>query len=145
MFFRKNTAILAALALTAPFTIAQDDCDSEDIIEVAGSWTDNYGSDHEIDNETWVSGGFGYSSTYWVGEFDNDANYVVAQNDSENDWNADKWSRFDWTEADADGTWYYCQTAYDAETMDDALNTPAADSGDLDSGCGGFPWSSMSN
>ena len=77
-----------------------------------------------------------------VTQFDNDANYIVGQNDSVNSYAPDKWSRYDWT-VDAEGTLWYCNTAYDAETEEDALAASADASDPATSGCGTFPWSSL--
>ena len=75
--------------------------------------------------------------------FDNDANYLIGQNDAVASYAPEKWSRYDWT-VDGDGTLWYCNTAYDAETEADALATPAADATDpAAGGCGTFAWSSL--
>ena len=67
---------------------------------------------------------------------------LVAQNDSGNEWSADLWSRFDWTENEA-GLWY-CQTAYGAESEEAAMMTEAPDATDpANSGCGSFSWSKL--
>ena len=51
-------------------------------------------------------------------------------------------SRFDWTLAGA--TLWYCQTAYAAPTLAEALATAPADASDPEAGgCGGAPWSRL--
>ena len=111
-------------------------------IEIAGSWLDNYGGDHVITDDAWVS--FGGSSTVHLTFHDNDMNYTVGQNDAANTYNPELWSRFDWT-VDASGQLWVCQAAYDAADEAAALSAPPADPLDpATTGCGGFPWSSLS-
>ena len=104
-------------------------------IAVAGTWSDNWGGEHTITNDAWVSGG----SSFALSAYDNDLGYAIAQNGSENAWSPNLWSRFDW--GWQDGELLYCQTAYDAATEADALATPAADLTNPAGGCNGFSWS----
>ena len=111
-----------------------------DDLEIAGTWTDSWGGGHTITNELWDQG---YAS-FQITQYDNDAMYVIARNDSANKWNPDQWSRFDWAWDGTGGLWY-CQSAYDAASEADALATPAADPADpATGGCGGFSWTGMS-
>ena len=115
------------------------DTDTDTDIEIAGSWADGWGGTQEISSETWTSG----DAVFHISQFDNDADYAIAQNDAANEWNPDLWSRFDWT-WHTDGVLYYCQTAYAAASETDALATAAADASDpTTTGCGGFSWTSM--
>lgn len=118
-------------------------CD-DGALDIAGSYTDAFGTDHDIDETTWSqSGATGYSSTYDVVSFDNDAQYLVAQNGPENAYSADLWSRFDWVRAD--GVLYYCQTNFGAESQDAAEATARGDDSDpAAAGCGGFAWTALS-
>ena len=107
-------------------------------LSIQGEYVDNYGADHEISNELWVSGSSMFAITY----LSNEEQMLVAQNDSDNAWSADLWSRFDWTENE-DGLWY-CQTAYGAESEEAAMNTEAPDAADpAMGGCGSFSWSKL--
>lgn len=83
--------------------------------------------------------------THTLERYDNAAQYLVAQNAPDDDFNPDKWSRFDWTWGE-DGTLYWCQSAFGADTADDAEGVETADRTDpATSGCGGsFPWSAFS-
>jgi hypothetical protein len=118
-------------------------CD-DGALDIAGAYTDAFGTDHDIDEATWSqSTGTGYASTYAVASFDNGAQYLVAQNGDENGYGAGAWSRFDW--ARADGALYYCQTAFDAPTEQDAEGAARGDDSDPASvGCGGFAWTALS-
>jgi hypothetical protein len=106
-------------------------------LAINGSWVDDYAYSHVIAQTTWTNG----DSVFHVSQFDNQAEYLVAQNDAANAWNPDLWSRFDWT-WDVDQL-YYCQIAYDAASESDALAATGADRADLATGCGGFSWSQL--
>ena len=107
-------------------------------LEIQGQYIDNYETSHEITESTWTMG----DSVYLISQFSNDTKMVIAQNDSANEWNAELWSRFDWTE-NSDGLWY-CQSAYDAASEEAAMNTAAADTTDpANGGCNSFEWTKM--
>ena len=117
------------------------DADADADVEIAGTWADNFGGDHEVSNLAWTS--YGGTSLVALTQFDNEENWAVGQNDSELSYSPDKWSRFDWT-TDANGSLWFCTTAYDAETESDALDAAAPDETDPGtSGCGSFPWSRL--
>ena len=112
--------------------------DAESGLSFQGQYADEYGTAHEITETTWTAG----DSSYQITQFSNETQMIIAQNDSGNEYNPDMWSRFDWAEND-DGLWI-CQTAFNAESGEDALNTAAPDSGDpATSGCGTFKWTKM--
>jgi len=131
----------------ALFALALVACGGTEDLEIAGSYVDDFGGMHDITNESWTQmydgGDTGMDSTsmFAITQYDNEMSYLVAQNDSANAFEPDKWSRFDWTGSGSDV--YYCQTAYDADTEEDAAATPAADSDDLLTGCNNFPWTKM--
>ena len=107
-------------------------------LEIAGKYIDNYKSSHVISSFEWIN----ESLVYNISQYDNEQGFIIAQNDNGNEWNPKKWSRFDYTEKD--GVLYYCQTAYDAETEEAALATPAPDKTDpATSGCGSSPWTEL--
>lgn len=114
-----------------------------DPIAVLGSWVDDYGYGHDIDNHVWFDFG-----TYEVQRFSNAERWVVAQNGPDA-FGAGLWSRFDWT-TDLTGANWYCQTVYDAPTLAAALVPARADDTDPTSaGCGGvypggFAWTRLS-
>ena len=113
----------------------------EDDLAIAGSWTDGFGGDHVITNETWSS--YGGSSVFNISKYDNDTYLVLAQNDASNEYFPELWSRFDWT-TDSMGQLWYCQTAYDAESEEAATNATPPDATDpATGGCSGFSWSSL--
>jgi hypothetical protein len=109
---------------------------SGEALEIVGTYVDNFDSDHEITSATWTNFG-----VYNISQFDNEARYVIAQNDESNGSFPCLWSRFDWTLDGED--LYYCQSAYNAESEEAALEAEPADPEDLDKGCGGFEWSQL--
>jgi hypothetical protein len=108
-------------------------------VAIAGTWSDQWGSNHSINNVAWTMGAGESSSRFTFVTVENDSGFAIAQNDLENEFSAGKWSRFDWTWSGAN--LYFCQTAFDAETREAAEAVPAADPTDpVNSGCGGFGW-----
>jgi hypothetical protein len=108
-----------------------------------GSYTDAWGTAHEISAASWTQTYPGSAPmVFHVAQFDNAAGWVVAQNDAANEFSAGLWSRFDWLR-DGDALWY-CQSAYDAASEEAAVAAPAADRADpASSGCGGFGWTNL--
>ena len=114
-----------------------EDTAPPETLDLIGTYTDSWGGTQTVTDDTWSTGS---GSLYHISQFDNDAGSIVAQNDSGNSYNPDLFSKFEWT-MDNDGL-YYCQSAYNAATEEDAMNA-AADATDLTTGCGGFGWSSL--
>lgn len=109
-----------------------------DPIELQGAWDDNFGGAHDIDSRRWLN----YSDTVVV-TFDNVEEYAIAFNGPDA-FVPNSWSRFDWTFDN--GSYWYCQTAYDAASYEDALATPRSDDSDpANGGCGdfGFSWTQL--
>jgi len=102
--------------------------------EIAGSYTDEYGSMHTIGAQAWNLD----TSVFHVLAVDNDTDHLIARNDAANDFSPDLYSRFDWHVEGQDI--HYCQTSYDAASQEAAEATEPADGADLLMGCSGFPW-----
>ncbi|MEZ4236042.1 MAG: hypothetical protein R3F59_07755 [Myxococcota bacterium] len=112
-------------------------------LEIVGSYTDAFGTTHDIDEDAWVQTYPGYDPLrFEVAWWDNAEGRLVAHNDPANAYAGDLWSAFDWTWT-ADDHLYYCQSAFDADSEDAAGAAPAADADDLDAGCGGFAWTDL--
>jgi hypothetical protein len=104
---------------------------------IVGTYTDGFATQN-IAAATWRMG----SSNFHLSQVDNVDSFAIAQNDCANAYFPGEWSRFDWTYDAAHSLWY-CQTAYNAESARQALQTPAANAQNLDTGCSGFPWSKL--
>ena len=101
-------------------------------ISIEGEWIDEWNSSQVIDSDSWNSN--------TITHYDNDEMWAVAENGADS-WNPGFWSKYDWTWNSEE--LYYCQSTFAAETEADALSADSANATDLDTGCGGFPWSQM--
>ncbi len=109
---------------------------------VQGTWTDNFGTTHVIDEQTWFQEVPGVFESSWeILRYSALDEVLIARNDPANPFAGGLYSRFDLTSQG--GVLYYCQTAYAAPTEWDARVTPPADASDLSAGCAGFSWSSL--
>ncbi|HEY6727338.1 MAG TPA: hypothetical protein VI197_25060 [Polyangiaceae bacterium] len=121
-------------------------------IELIGSYEDDFGGAHTITSSAWQSG----SSSFHLLEFSNGEGWAITQNDCANAYFPGLYSRFDWVAveggqggaagaggAGADAATYYCQTGYNLDSAEAALELEPADSADLTEGCNGFPWSKI--
>lgn len=120
--------------------LASAGCETSDgpdgTLEIVGDYVDQWGNAVEITSQSITLAGMG---RYNVAEFDNNANWVVAENDAANEYFPGMWSRFDWTEHGGD--LYLCQIAYADESLEAAKDTEAPDATDpASAGCGGFGW-----
>jgi hypothetical protein len=131
---RVLTALLLATVATG--------CNSAPV-EIVGTWVDDFGTTHVIDELAWEMTGDGWSSLFHVESVFDDEAFLVARNDSANDYSPDLYSRFDWT-TDEDGELWVCQSVFDAETAAAAEGAAAPDATDpATGGCGTFPWSHL--
>ncbi len=105
-------------------------------IEIAEEYDTNFGGFVRV---TADSIGFNwYREDVTITAYDNDGDWIIGQNSSDDPWNPDLWSRFDYSVTDNGILW--CQTVFGAESEQAALDTPASDASDADAGCGGFSW-----
>ena len=116
--------------------------------EIAAAYVDNFAGFHSVGGEAWLSFGSGHQLIFHICSVDNVNDFLIAQNSAGNDFNPQKYSRFEWF--GKDGQLFYCQQVFDAATPADAADfnlTPAADSSDAnDKGCGQngqSPWSQL--
>lgn len=111
-------------------------------LEIIGRYMDDFDTSHVITETEWTSRSSHGTTVSHISQYDNEQDFIIAKNDSEKSWNPDKWSRFDYIVKNGDI--YYCQTAYDKETEEEALATQAADKTDPESsGCGGYAWTKL--
>jgi len=115
-------------------------------LAIVGNYTDDFGDSHAISSDQWLqSFSSGDTLTFAIELYDNHEQFIVAENGDDDLYNAGLFSRFDWT-WDADSILYYCQSAFDAETADDAEATARPDDSDpASAGCGvsSFAWTSL--
>jgi hypothetical protein len=104
---------------------------------IAGSYNDGYQNQY-ISEGIWRID----TSVFHITVLNNAQEFLIASNDSNNDYFPGKWSRFDWTR-DASGGLYYCQTAYGAESEQAAQDTTRPNPQDLAEGCGNFAWTKL--
>lgn len=110
-------------------------------LEIAGTWEDDFGTTHEIDSTAVkTSSEFGSSSIYLT-QIDESAQWAIGLNAQENGFNPCLYSRFEWHWEASE--LYVCQSVFMAGSETAAENAPMADSGDLDGGCGSFSWSKL--
>jgi hypothetical protein len=106
-------------------------------LEIAGTYTTEWGQTITVSATEWKDESEAGTFTYTIASYDNEKNYLVAQDNGD-----DKWDRFEWTLSS--DTLHYCQTIFDAETEADAdVAESLADVDDINEGCGGFSWSSL--
>jgi hypothetical protein len=135
--------LLCVLVCAGCEDAGDDTSPTNDVLAIAGSYTDQWGVDHTIDEVSWVQVAPYGSSSYAVLSFDNAIRSVIAQNASTNAYDADLFSRFDWVEG-MHGDLFFCQTAWAAASEDAAEATPRSDDTDPETtGCGGFPWTNL--
>jgi hypothetical protein len=120
-------------------TDADTDTDTDtDGIEIAGTYVDEWGSTHAIDDVAWTIQYAAYpADTFTFTAVHDDLDYAIAQNGADNAFSPDLYSRFDWIDDGAD-VWY-CQSAFDAPDPASA-EAASADPADLSGGCGTFAW-----
>jgi hypothetical protein len=141
----RHALIAVALSLALPACSTTEDGGSsagDQELSIEGEWLDQYMTTHMVDENTWeTSDDYGASALYLIEFIDEEGEYVVAQNDSGNEYYAGLYSRFDWM-WDGDAL-FYCQTAFDAESADAADSASGSDRGDPATGCSGFSWTHM--
>jgi hypothetical protein len=116
-----------------------------DALDITGDYLDGYGGSHWIDNDVWIQTMAGSLLAFDIEVVDNGGQFAIGHNDAANAFSPDLYSRFDWVVVD--DALFYCQTAYDAESVAAAAAVARADDSDpANSGCGGaFPWTSMAS
>lgn len=115
---------------------ADDDTGADEAPDIVGTYTDEYGDTHVIDAMTWTNA----AGVFHIDQWDDDAYWLVAQNDEANMYSPGLWSRFDWAMSGDD--LYYCQSVFDGATVEAAL-AGSANGDDLVMGCGGFAWTNL--
>jgi hypothetical protein len=141
-FPRSPRALLLALLLPLALLLAACGDDDPAPLEITGTYADNFGSTHVIDSATWTTSGFGSTSVYQVRFYSNAGDVLVARNGASNTFNPGLYSGFSWTRF-GNGL-YYCQSPFNAASVDDANAATAPDrTNPATSGCGGSSWTNL--
>jgi hypothetical protein len=117
-----------------------DDSAGPEALAVYGLWDDTAGF-HSVNDHAWLMWSSWGTSRFDISQSDAAGGWLSAQNAASNDYYPSLWSKFEWFETG--GQLYYCQVAYDAADESTALSATSADQGDVNSGCGGFAWSTL--
>lgn len=107
-----------------------------------GKFTDDYGSSYLITRKVWMQG---EKAKYHLLQYNKDGNYFIARNDEANPSDGGLYTRIDiiyFTNMEP-WHWGYCYTIYKANTIEEAIQTAAADRVNPRKGCNGFPFSRM--
>ena len=109
---------------------------------IEGHFEDDYGIQYRITSTEWTQFP---SSIYHIVEWNDEEHYVLAQNDSLNSSGANLWTRIDWMTLEnmAPFEWAFCLSAYEAESLEAARNSPSADRTIPKTGCAGYPFSRL--
>ena len=112
-----------------------------DQIEVAGMFVSNFEGVEVIDDMIWD---FGYGTTNLL-EFNNATNEVFTQSPDDAEFYPGLFGRIVWTQPEADGSFYYCTTDFDHESLEAVKKEPTQADASMPSigGCGGFPWTRL--
>lgn len=107
-----------------------------------GGFEDDYGIHYTITADAWLQHPRArYHAVRWNVEDE----YLVARNDSANQYDGGKWTRIDWVRLPgmAPYEWAFCLSAYDATTREAAEAVTVAQRATPRTGCNGHPFSRM--
>lgn len=134
----KRTGLLS-ICLFALLAACGEEKKEQDPLEIIGTYEDGFGYTHLITATTWDQGDMGI---FHITRYDNEKDFLIAQNDAVKSYNPGKWSRIDWVWQAND--LYICQIAYDKETATAAEAETGADPTDPEQGgCNNYPWSKL--
>ena len=106
-------------------------------LEIVGEFHDDFG-DWIFTDTTWELR-YEDASRYAIESYSNEQDYLIALADEDNLYDAGLYQKLMWIES-GDSLYTCTATAGGVETSDEAREA-TADESDLESGCGGFPWS----
>lgn len=109
---------------------------------VLGSFADDYGGRFTITPSEFTQLPRG---RFHIVQWNRNAQFFLAQNDSRNRSDPSRWTRIDYVPLSgmAPFTWAFCFSAWNAPTRSDALAAPAANRAVPRTGCNGFPFTRM--
>lgn len=106
---------------------------NDNSLMLVGTWEDVFGDVHVVTESTWQNP----TGLFHIAEYQNSLGRIVARNDAENPFNANKYSVFEWLTRDAQQ--FFCQSGLEANSLEDA-RLIEANRDDLETGCRGQGW-----
>ncbi len=109
---------------------------------VVGTFEDDHGGRHTVSTTEWWQGS---RTRYHIVMWDTAQRFLIAQNDTANQFDAGKWTRIDWVPLVGmePYKWAFCFSAYNAPTRSAAEETTIARPEAPEVGCNGYPFSRM--
>ena len=107
-----------------------------------GDFEDDYEIQYSINDSTFI---LQPDAIYHIDKWELEQQYLIAQNDSSNEYDTGLWSRIDWIQlADMEPySWAFCLSVYNASTADEAELSAKVNPETPRTGCNGFPFSRM--
>ena len=133
---------LALLCTLAALAGCGDPHREQGPLEIIGTYTDEFGGDHQITASTWTS--FGGTSVIHILFYDNVSEYLIGRNDDVLSFDPGRYARQDWIRSN--GNLYYCSTVFDGISVDAALAGRVDRVNPAAGGCDAthnFPWTRL--
>ncbi len=111
-------------------------------ISIKGSWTDNWNTDHTIENAVWESKSSYGTSVYTIHYYSNNESYLIYQNPEDASYNPSKYGRRVWHKIN-ENKFAYCEDIYGKDTYNKVFNSTAVKPvyvSETETNCGGFTW-----
>jgi hypothetical protein len=130
-----------AIFITACFSVHKTSAQKMPVW-ITGRFTDDYGSRYTINDSLFIMDS---SIRYHVLEWNEQGQYILAQNDLSNKTDKGLFTRIDYMRFNGmePFTWGYCFTIFNAPDRQAALQKAAADRANPRKGCNGYPFSRM--
>ena len=130
--------LLALVALFISCTATKKDAPSY----MMGSFQDDYGNNFEISDSLFFQKP---GSRYHVLKWNVDEQYLLAQNDVDNPYDINLFTRIDWMKFEdmEPYTWGFCISAYKEASLEAAAAVQVVDRTTPITGCNGLPFSRM--
>ena len=136
-----RTYLLAGFLLISGCTTLFSGRMAPDLLD--GTFVDDYDILYWISANRWTQHP---DATYHIKKWNEEEQYLIAQNDENNPSDPGLWTRIDWMELEGTEpffSWAFCLSAYDAPTAEAAEQVEIADRTNPRAGCNGFPFSRM--
>lgn len=110
--------------------------------QILGNFEDDYGIRYEITNHAFT---MQPNSIYHIVEINNDQQFLIAQNDANNKYDPELYTRIDWVNFEdmEPFQWGFCISAYNASSPDSIKSVKNINREAPKTGCNGYPFSRM--